>query len=399
MYWKRVLWILWPANFLISAGMSMVIPFLPLYIEKLGVHNLQSVEHWSGWIFSAQFLTSFLFQPLWGTLADKYGQKSMLLRSAIGMGVVTILMAFVTSPLQLLILRLINGLFSGFISMSILMQASVTPDENSGKVLGTLQTGQIVGTLVGPLFGGALSELVGYDGVFLLTGGLILLAGVVVMVYIKETTPKKRMEKAVAEQPKPNWRSLRMLLPVFIASAVTQLAMMSVQPILPIYTKTIYDGSHLALMVGLVSAITGIANLVGSPTLGKIGDKIGQRKILIFSLVMSALAFIPQVFATSITELLIGRFFLGLFIGGMLPALNVLVKKMTPKELQGTAFGINSSARFLGNLIGPLVGSFVATTLQIQDVFYFTIAFLLINAVMIVFAHSLDIATRKVITK
>jgi DHA1 family multidrug resistance protein-like MFS transporter len=149
-------------------------------------------------------------------------------------------------------------------------------------------------------------------------------------------------------------------------------------------------------MVGLVSAITGIANLIGSPMLGRLGDKIGQRKILIFPLILCAIAFIPQIFATTITELLFGRFFLGLFIGGMLPSLNVLVKKMTPKDLQATAFGLNSSARFLGNLIGPIFGSFVATTFQIQDVFYFTIAFLLMNAVMIIFTHRFEVASHKV---
>jgi DHA1 family multidrug resistance protein-like MFS transporter len=395
MYWKRVLWILWPANFLISAGMSLAVPFLPLYVEQLGVHNMQSVAHWSGWIFSAQFLTSFLFQPLWGVLADKYGQKAMLLRSAIGMGIVTILMAFVTSPLQLLLLRLTNGIFSGFISMSISLQASVTPDENSGKVLGTLQTGQIVGALIGPLIGGILSEITGYGGVFVLTGTLILLAGLVVMIFVKQTDPKQLGQGTIVKS-KRNWKSLRMLFPVFLASTITQMAMMSIQPILPIYTKTIYNGSHLAFMVGLVSAITGVANLIGSPILGRLGDKIGQRKILIFSLIMCAVAFIPQIFATTITGLLIGRFFLGLFIGGMLPSLNVLVKKMTPKELQATAFGLNSSARFLGNLIGPIFGSFVATTFQIQDVFYFTIVFLLMNASMIIFAHRFEVASHKV---
>ncbi|MGG1481406.1 MFS transporter [Bacillus smithii] len=388
MYWKRTLWVLWPANFLQAAGMSLIIPFLPLYIEKLGVHHIQNVEHWTGWIFSAQFITSFLFQPLWGSLADKYGRKVMLLRSSVGMGIVTILMGIVTSPWQLLGLRLINGLFSGFISMSISLQASVTPDKDSGKALGTLQTGQIVGTLIGPLIGGILSELVGFEGVFFLTGSLILLAGLVVMIFIKETATVKK-EKTLKQ--KKNWKSLKPLLPVFIAATITQLAMMSIQPIITLYTKTLYHGRHLAFIVGLVSAVTGIANLIGSPILGRIGDKIGQRKILIISLTMSALAFLPQVLAKNITLLLIGRFFLGLFTGGMIPSLNVLVKKLAPANLQGTAFGINSSARFLGNLLGPLLGSSIAAAYNIKLIFYVTMAFLLVNMVLILRNKSLEV--------
>lgn len=392
MYWKRTLWILWPANFLIAAGASLIIPFLPLYIGTLGVHDSAGVARWTGWIFSAQFLTSFLFQPLWGSLADKYGRKVMLIRSSIGMGVVTALMGIVSGPWQLLILRLINGLFSGFISMSISLQASVTPDEESGKALGTLQTGQIVGTLFGPLAGGILAEIFGYNGVFFVTGALILLAGVVVLFFIKETGIEKVKGK---DRQKGNWKELKPLMPVFIASSVTQVAVMSIQPILSIFTSSIYDGAHLALIVGLVSAVTGVANLIGSPLLGRIGDRIGQRKILIFSLIMSSVSFLPQLLAHSITVLLIGRFLLGLFIGGMLPSLNVLVKKLSPKHLQGTAFGINSSARFLGNLIGPLIGSTVAAAYSIRDVFFITMAFLLVNLAAILFNKNLDVPVPK----
>ncbi|MCQ6265871.1 MFS transporter [Fictibacillus sp. WQ 8-8] len=391
MYWKRSLWILWPANFLIAAGMSLIIPFLPLYIEKLGVSNIQSVEHWTGWIFSAQFITSFLFQPLWGSLADRYGRKVMLIRSAIGMGTVTALMGLVTGPEQLLVLRLINGLFSGFISMSISLQASVTPDKDAGRSLGTLQTGQIVGTLIGPLIGGFLSEIFGFEGVFFVTGGLILIAGMVVMFFIKEDVAVNK-ERSIKK--KNEWGALKPLFPVFIAAAVTQLAMMSIQPIITLYTRTIYHGSHLTLVVGLISAVTGIANLIGSPILGRIGDRYGQRKVLIFSLIMAAFAFLPQVLATDVKVLLAGRFLLGLFIGGMIPSLNVLVKKLAPPNLQATAFGISSSARFLGNLFGPLLGTFVAAAYNIKDIFYITMIFLLINMVSIVRNKKLELALR-----
>ncbi|UNL83167.1 MFS transporter [Priestia koreensis] len=388
LYWKRTLRILWPANFLQAAGMSLIIPFLPLYIQQLGIHDHDSIARWTGWIFSAQFITAFLFQPLWGSLADKYGRKVMLLRSSIGMGVVTILMGLVTGPGQLLTLRLINGLFSGFISMSVSLQASVTPDKDSGRALGTLQTGQVVGTLIGPLLGGILSEIVGFRAVFFVTGALILLGGLVVMLFVKEDKPSRQQ---VAKKQKGDWKALRPLLPVFIAATITQIAMMSIQPLITLYTKTLYTGSHLALIVGLVSAVTGIANLIGSPLLGRLGDKIGQRKILILSLIMSILAFLPQVFATSITVLLVGRFFLGLFIGGMMPSLNVLVKKLAPKNLQGTAFGINSSARFLGNLLGPLIGSTVAAAYSIQDVFFITMTFLFVNLIAIAWNRKLDV--------
>ncbi|WEG12420.1 MFS transporter [Pullulanibacillus sp. KACC 23026] len=386
--WKKTLSILWISNFIAVAGMSLIMPFLPLYIERLGVHKMSSVVQWSGWIFAAQMLTAAIFQPIWGAMADKYGRKPMLLRASIGMGVMTILMGLVTAPWQLLGLRLINGVFSGFISMSISLQASVTPDEESGQALGTLQTGQTAGTLIGPLIGGVLAELIGIRAVFIVTGVLLLGASAVVFFFVKENVAKKEREKRVIHKGTRK-KIFLMLFPVFIATLITQLGMMSIQPILTIYTKTIYTGKHLETIAGLVVAVSGIATLIAAPILGKYSDRIGQKKILTFSLIMAALSFLPQVLAHNVVMLMIGRFLLGLFVGGMLPALNVLVKKHAPDELQAQAFGLSSSFKFMGNLLGPLLGSSVAAMYNIRYVFYITMIILLINATMIAFNKKL----------
>lgn len=389
--WKRTLLVLWIANFIVIAGMSLIIPFLPYYIEDLGVHNTASVEQWTGWIFSAQFLTSFLFQPLWGSIADRHGRKIMLLRAGIGMGVMTTLMGLVGAPWELLGLRLINGVFSGFISMSVSLLASVVPDEETGRALGILQTGNIAGNLIGPLIGGAMAEAMGYHAIFFVTGAALLVASIVVFLFVKEPHVVRQKRARGGRQ---QWMRLTPLLPVFIGSTVTQLGMMSIEPIVSIYAKTLYSGSHIALIAGLIVAVTGAANMIGSPLLGKFGDSIGQRRILVLALVCAALAFLPQALAHNIPVLLAGRFCLGLFVGGMIPSLNVLVKKLAPRDIQATAFGINSSSTFLGNLIGPLLGSTVAASYGIRSVFYVTMFILLANAVMIAFSKQLDVKSR-----
>ncbi|MFC5446939.1 MFS transporter [Paenibacillus aestuarii] len=387
LHWKQSLWILWVANFAIMCGMNLVLPFLPLYIEQLGVHQLPDLERWTGWIVAGQFVTSFLTQPLWGAIADKRGRKIMLLRAGFGMAVVTALMGIVTAPWQLLALRLLNGFFSGFISMAVSLQASITPTEHSGKALGTLQTGSIAGSLIGPLIGGLLAEFLGYSHVFFFTGGLMLCASLVVLIFIHEEHKPVASKKG---KQRAQWSLFRPLLPVFAASLITQIGMMSIEPIVTVYAKTLYSGSHLELMAGLLVAITGIANLFGAPTLGRLGDRIGQRRTLILALVMAAVAFIPQAFATTIIMLLVGRFLLGLFIGGMIPSLNVLVKKLAPVQIQGTAFGFNTSSLFLGNLIGPLMGSHLAAEYGFQSVFFVTMAILLLNALVVYLSRGLD---------
>lgn len=393
MKWKRTLWILWPSNFAVTAGMSLVIPFLPFYLETLGLHHIADVERWSGWVFSAQFVTSVIFQPIWGAFADKHGRKIMLLRAGLGMGLVTAAMGFVTAPWQLLVLRMINGIFSGFISMSVSLQASITPDEHSGRALGILQTGAIAGNLIGPLIGGALADIVGYRVIFYITGVMLIIASVIVMLFVHE--PKKAPEVKTKAAPEGRMRLLRPLLPVFIASTFIQVGMMSIEPIVTVFAKTIYTGTHIALIAGLVVSTSGVANLIGAPTLGRIGDRIGQRKVLIIALFMAAVTYVPQALSHTIWLLLVGRFLLGLFIGGMIPSLNVLVKKIAPPNLLATAYGFNSSSVFLGNLIGPLIGSSVAAAYGIRNVFYVTMAVLLMNAAMLLFNRRLDVTVQR----
>ncbi|WNR43964.1 MFS transporter [Paenibacillus roseipurpureus] len=387
LHWKKSLWILWGANFSITCGMNLVLPFLPLYIGELGVHELADVVRWTGWIVAAQFITSFLTQPLWGAIADRRGRKIMLLRAGFGMAIVTALMGIVTSPWQLLSLRLLNGFFSGFISMAVSLQASLTPREHSGKSLGTLQTGAIAGTLIGPLVGGVLASLLGYHHVFFFTGGLMLCASIIVMVFIRE---ERKPAAAKKTRQKTQWRLFRPLLPVFAASLITQIGMMSIEPIVTVYAKTLYLGKHLAFFAGLIVAITGIANLIGAPTLGRLGDRIGQRLTLAIALTLAAVAFVPQAFANHIGMLLVGRFMLGLFIGGMIPSLNALVMKLAPTEIQGTAYGFNTSSLFLGNLIGPLLGSHLAAAYGFTSVFYVTMSILLICAGFVYINRGLD---------
>jgi DHA1 family multidrug resistance protein-like MFS transporter len=382
------MWILWAANFVITCGMNLVVPFLSFYIEELGVTATDDVERWSGWVFAAQFVTSVFFQPIWGKLADKYGRKPNLLRAGIGMGIVTVLMGLAGSVWHLLILRLINGIFSGFVSMAISLQASVTPAKHAGEALGTMQTGAIAGGLIGPLVGGLLAEFLDYSHIFFITGALHFIACIVVIFFIHE--PHREVQ-ATEKEASSNLKLLLPLIPVYLAAIITQIGMMSIEPIVTVYAQSMYTGANLTLVAGFVVAASGIANLIGAPILGRIADREGQRKVLYFSLAAASLMYIPQAFAPNVYVLLAGRFLLGLFIGGMLPSLNALVRHMAPEKLQATAFGFNASAIFLGNFLGPLIGGGLSSTFGFRSVFFATMAILLLNSVMVFGNKHLDI--------
>ncbi len=163
-------------SFSTLVAMTLLLPFLPLYVEELGAEGHAAIVQWSGIAYGATFFAAALVAPLWGRLGDRYGRKVMLVRASFGMAVCMSLMGMVQSVWQLVALRLLIGLAGGYSSGSTILVAMQTPKERSGWALGTLSAGIMAGNLVGPLVGGALPPLIGIRMTFLLSGGIIFLA-------------------------------------------------------------------------------------------------------------------------------------------------------------------------------------------------------------------------------
>lgn len=382
--WRRNLYILWGAVFLLMAAMSSIMPFLPLYIhQEMGIESESQVALWAGLIFGANFLTAFLFSPLWGRLADKYGRKIMILRSGFGMAIVISLMGLATNVYHLLFLRLLNGVIAGFNPAAIALVATNSPKEKVGYAMGTLRSGAVAGSIIGPFLGGILADYIGYRHVFFYTGLFILIATFIVMFLVKEEfTPREKQETGsfvsdfkliVATQP---------LIQLFVVAFMIQFAVLNVNPILSLFVQKLEPpGGKVSFFAGLVAATAGFAEMIAAPRLGVLGDKIGHQKVLIYSIIGAALLFIPQGFSTNIWQLIIWRFLLGLTIGGLLPSVNSLTHRFAPKGMESTAFGYSNSATFLGNMIGPISGGFLAGYIGLNGVFFVTALLLLLNGI------------------
>lgn len=385
--WKVNLTVLWFGQFMIMAGMTMIMPFLALYIQELGITNEQSVNFWAGIIFAANFITVFMFQPFWGKLADQYGRKVMILRSGFGMSIVMVLMGFSTSVWHLLLLRMLNGTISGFIPAATALISASTPKKHAGFAMGILQSGSVAGTILGPLIGGFLAEVVGFAPIFYITGSLVFLATLLCLFFVHEDFDKKK----AASQPKiGTMQSLRELwkipqLPALYAvTFMIQFAILSSMPQLPVFIQQMHGNvEYLALLAGLVGAVTGISNMIASPMLGRLGDRIGSTKILATCIIGAAICFIPQAFVQSVWQLLIARFVFGCFVGGLLPSVNALIRQFTPDEMVSRSYGFNSSSLALGNMIGPTFGGIFAAFVGIREIFLVASAMLIINGIWV----------------
>jgi MFS family permease len=379
--WKKNLWVCWFAVFVVSSGMSQMAPILPLYIEHMGINDQAEIARWAGIIFGCNFVSLTIFSPIWGRFADRYGRKPMVLRASLWLSIIMVCMGFAQNVYHLAGLRLLQGALSGFQGAAITLVALQTPKEKSGWALGTLFTGQVGGTLLGPLFGGYLSEFIGFRGSFFVIGGLCFTAFAATYLFVAETNVVKE-EKTLSSYAV--WKTLpnpRLTVCLFVTTMVMQLALLSIQPIITVYVAELAgDASHIAVLSGAVFAAAGLASMLAAPRIGKLSDRIGAQKVLLYALLAAGLLFIPQAFVHTVWQLAMLRFLLGLTTAGLLPSINSLIRKSTPKEITGRIYGFNQSAQFLGMFTGAILGGQIAASAGIQYVFFLTGILLLLNA-------------------
>ena len=382
--WKRNLYICWIGCFCTVAGMSLVIPFLPLYIMQLGEN--QHVEIWSSIAFCSTFVTAAIFSPIWGKLADKHGRKSMLIRASLGMAVVMILIGFVQNVYQLVGLRLLMGAVSGFIPAATILVASQTPSEESGRALGILSTGGVSGMLIGPVIGGLLADLIGLRQVFWITGSMLIITFVICL-FVTEMKKKTSQSKEKDTQKTFNKKAFFTLTGgIFVTTFLLQASIMSIQPFLTLYVgEMVTDTSYIAFMAGMVTAASGISNIIAAPFLGRLSDHVGPRKVLSSCLFIVGILLVLHAFTNHVGQLLLLRFLVGFGLGGLLPAINTYLKKIIPDSLTGRAFGYNQTAQYMGNVAGPLMSGIVASRFGIPVAFIIAGALLLINAVWVTY--------------
>ncbi|WP_337969577.1 MFS transporter [Virgibacillus salexigens] len=381
---------MWFANFFIAGSMTMVLPFISLYIESMGNFSDSYVQNWSGWIFAITFVTAFIFSPIWGRIGDKYGRKKILIFSAAGIGISILLMGFATTVWQLFLLRLVMGVATGFIPMSQAFISTQTPKHIAGRVLGTLQTGSITGTLMGPLLGGTLADAFGYSNTFKWVSITVFISAIIVILGVKELH-LKLSEDEQDEQSYTRKQVIQhiitnpVLLVVMLISTLVQVAHFSIQPILSLFVADIHGPENIAFFAGIAFSAAGLGNLLMTRKWGRIGDKTGYIKVLIFLLFTAGIVYFPGAFVTNIWQLVVLRFLLGISIGGIIPVRIAYIRQTAPLSMQGEVLGYNTSLRFLGNIIGPALGGMLSGFFGFSAVFFVTSALLILSGLIMLF--------------
>ncbi len=363
-YWKALVWFLTLTSVFMSASYTMLVPFLPMYlIEELGVAQAD-VNIWSGIIFSTTFLISAVMAPIWGALADKKSHKAMAVRAAVCLAISYAWGGFVQTPWELFAMRAFQGFSAGLWPACLAIMTSTAPRDKMGWCLGLMQGGMTAGGVFGPLIGGLLAEFFGMRASFYFAGAALGLIALGLIFFIKGGEQKK-INAAIDK--KKDGGSLKLLkVPVIqrmlFAAGVVQLAVMLVQPVLPLYIAELQGSMDNIVMVsGIVFSVVGISGVFAAPIWGRLGTNIGYRWALYVALFGGGVFGVIQAIPGDITPFVIWRFVGGIFFAGIFPAINALLAENTLPNERGRVYGLSYAAQQIGSVCGPIFGGLMAT--------------------------------------
>ena len=380
-HWRRNLIVCVFGSFTTIVAMTLLLPFLPLYVEEMGVKSHAAIVQWSGVAYGATFLSAALTAPLWGRLGDRYGRKLMLIRASLGMAVAMSLIGMAHNVWQLVALRLLAGLLGGYASGSTVLVATQTPKSRCGWALGVLSSGIMAGNLAGPLIGGSLPPLIGVRATFFAAGALIFVAFLATAFLLKEDprlAPKKTEKQQVDWQAIPDRRPVVAML---VTGALLMVANMSIEPIITVFVAQIVEVRQVTFVAGLVMSAAALGSILSASRLGRLADRIGHWNVIVGCLAVAAVLLIPQAFVTAGWQLVVLRFLMGTALGGLLPCVASVIRHNVPQTVAGRMLGYSTSAQYTGQVLGPLLGGFVGGHFGMRAVFLGTSVLMAIGAI------------------
>jgi DHA1 family multidrug resistance protein-like MFS transporter len=376
--WRRNFYILLAAELFAIIGFQAVQPFLPYYIQEFDVADLAEALVWAGYMGTAGGVAMAISSPIWGALADRFGRKSMVVRSMLGGGLTMLFMAYATSVEQLLVARALQGVLAGTVTACLTLISTTTPKQHLGFALGMMQGTFMLGASLGPLLGGPFIEHFGYFNCFLVSGAMVLVAGVAVQFWVREDFhPEERPRGADGGSESFAQGALRLLrmrafLIMLVCMTLVQFAFGMIMLVVPLFLQQLAGGGDILTLAGLIFALMGLVGAISSAVMGRWSEYFGARQTLLGGLVATSFFLVAQGLSTSVAILGTLMVLTGLATGAIRPVTSSIIARIVAEEDRGKAFGIVTSATAFGWALGPTVGGYMGATLGFRPVFFAT---------------------------
>ena len=387
--WKRNLICVWVAQMLSLMGFAFAMSFAAYYIQALGVTEPNAVKIWTGIYQAAGPLTFGLMSPVWGALGDRFGRRLMMLRASFAAAVIVFAMGCVSSVEQLVVLRLIQGVFTGTVSAALTLVATTTPVERHGVALGSLQTATVVGWMTGSALGGILADKIGYAATIRLAALLLLLSATIVLLFVREEFQRPQASGSRAAAGREWLQHAKAALPICVLFLFVSMSRRFDSAVLPLFIQQLNQGrlDGAATRLGQLTAVCSAAVALSSVAGGWLVDRVRPVRVAVFAACTGGIMAGVQYWATGFVSLTVIRTCLAFCLGGLEPACQVWLTQSTPQERRGRIIGLSVSARSLGWITASLSSAYLATRIGIRLIFPLE-GFLLLLLVPLVLAIS-----------
>ena len=368
--WRQNLFAATAAGFIGFTGFTLVMPFLPLYFQELGLRDVGDIALWSGLSLGVTPALTAVLSPLWGRLADRFGRKIMVERSLASFVIIMSAMAYVREPWHVFALRAVQGLFAGYGALTLTMAAESAPAEKLPSAIGVVQTAQRLGPALGPVIGGVVAQLVGIRNAFFVSACFYAVALILVFVLYREhghaahpgDSPRGpvRFRDLLAFE-----NFLLLMLVIFLVQLVDR----SFGPILPLFLGQIgVAPERVALVAGVLFSEAAFAAALGHHVTGRLLRRAAPRTLLVGSASVAAAGALVYAFAPPVEVLFAATPMFGIAVGIAMTTAYSSAGRMIPKGAGGAGFGLLTTASLTALALSPMLSGLLGAT-SIRAVF------------------------------
>ena len=368
--WQRNLFAVATASFVGFTGFTLVMPFLPLYLQQLGVEDVGDVAVWSGLSLGVTPAVTALLAPAWGRVSDRFGRKIMVERSLVSFILVMAGMAYATRAWHVFALRAVQGLFAGYGGIALTMAAESAPRDRTAYAIGTVQTAQRLGPAVGPIIGGIVAQLVGLRRAFLVTSLFYVVALAIVFFLYDERLG--RHERPASETKPVRFKNVLAFENFILLMAVIfglQVVDRSYGPILPLYVAELgTPRERVPLIAGIIFSIGAASGAIGNQLCARLLQVRTPRAIISAAAAAGAIGALMFLAAPQTIWLFAATPVLGVALGAATTTTYTAASAVIPAGARGAGFGLLTTASLTGLALSPVVSGFLGAT-SIRAVF------------------------------
>lgn len=343
-------------------GLTIMIPLLPFYAEKLGATPTEV-----GWLIGIYAACQLISGPLLGRLSDHTGRKPLLIVSQIGTLIGFLIMAFAPSLWILFVARVIDGATAGNLSLAQAYISDVTKPEERAKSFGVIGIAFGLGFLIGPAISGFLAKFSYRDPIF---AAAALSATSILATTFLLPSVKISVNKAGAAASGPGGRRLSLLQwgeyaryfrQPGLASMLWQFLCFAFSFAMFIAGFSLFAERRLAWhgapfgpeQVGYAWAYAGFLGIfLQGPALGRLVKKFGESTLNRAGFAAYTIGYATLAFTHTIPVLVAATTVFT--VGGLVrPTLTSMITKVTPREEQGVVLGLTQSLNSLAQIVAP----------------------------------------------